>query len=52
MEQTTGSDKSTTNKQTKIQRGLKNFWDLVKFALIAVIIVIPIRMFKIGRAHV
>ncbi|HEY5588214.1 MAG TPA: signal peptidase I [Candidatus Paceibacterota bacterium] len=31
--------------KTKIQKGLENFWDLIKFAVIALIIVIPIRMF-------
>jgi len=31
--------------KTKIQKGLENFWDLIKFAVIALLIVIPIRMF-------
>ena len=30
---------------SNFQKNLKNFWDLIKFALIAFIIVIPIRMF-------
>jgi signal peptidase I len=38
---------NNTNKpvKTKLQKNLTSFWDLIKFALIAVIIVIPIRMF-------
>ena len=32
-------------EKTKLQKGLLNLWDLVKFAVIAIIIVIPIRMF-------
>lgn len=31
--------------KTKFKKGLENFWDLIKFAVIALIIVIPIRMF-------
>lgn len=31
--------------QTKFQKNIKNAWDLVKFAIIALIIVVPIRMF-------
>jgi len=31
--------------KTKLQNGLESLWDLVKFVLIALIIVIPIRMF-------
>lgn len=30
---------------SKFKKNLENFWDLIKFALIALIIVIPIRMF-------
>jgi signal peptidase I len=32
-------------KESKFKKGLKNLWDLVKFAIIALLIVIPIRMF-------
>lgn len=32
-------------KESKFKKGLKNVWDLVKFAIIALVIVIPIRMF-------
>jgi signal peptidase I len=32
-------------KESKFKKGLKNVWDLVKFAIIALLIVIPIRMF-------
>ena len=38
------SDKNTPIK-TKLKKGLEGFWDLIKFAIIALIIVIPIRMF-------
>ena len=31
--------------QTKLQKNLQGLWDLIKFAIIALIIVIPIRMF-------
>ena len=31
--------------KTKLQRNLASIWDLVKFAIIAIIIVVPIRMF-------
>lgn len=31
--------------KTKFKKNLESFWDLIKFAIIAVIIVIPIRMF-------
>ncbi|HLP86668.1 MAG TPA: signal peptidase I [Candidatus Paceibacterota bacterium] len=31
--------------KTKLQKNLEGIWDLLKFALIAIIIVIPIRMF-------
>ena len=31
--------------KTKTQKSLESLWDLIKFALIAVIIVVPIRMF-------
>lgn len=37
-------DKNTLDK-TKFKKNMKNLWDLVKFALIAIIIVVPIRMF-------
>ena len=32
-------------KNSKFKENLKNFWDVIKFAIIAVIIVIPIRLF-------
>jgi signal peptidase I len=32
-------------EKTKFKKGLENFWDLIKFAVIALVIVIPIRMF-------
>ncbi len=31
--------------KSKFKKGLENFWDLVKFAVIALLIVVPIRMF-------
>lgn len=31
--------------KTKLEKILKDFWDLIKFAIIALLIVIPIRMF-------
>jgi len=32
-------------KKTKLQKGLAGIWELIKYALIALIIVVPIRMF-------
>ena len=32
-------------EKTKFKQGLENLWDLIKFAVIALVIVIPIRMF-------
>ncbi len=32
-------------KKSKLKEGAKNVWDLIKFAIIALLIVIPIRMF-------
>lgn len=40
--QSNGVDSPT---KTKIKNGIQNIWDLIKFAVIALIIVIPIRMF-------
>jgi signal peptidase I len=34
-----------TLEKSKIKKGLEGFWDLIKFAIIALLIVIPIRMF-------
>ncbi len=46
---TTGEEKVTEqaiiSKKEKLHGILKNAWDLIKFAIIALIIVIPIRMF-------
>jgi signal peptidase I len=33
------------NDQIKLKQGIKNIWDVVKFAIIALLIVIPIRIF-------
>ncbi|MCX6754911.1 MAG: signal peptidase I [Candidatus Nomurabacteria bacterium] len=38
-----GNEKSPV--KSKFKEGLENFWELVKFAIVALIIVIPIRMF-------
>lgn len=34
-----------TPLKTKIMKGIMDFWDLIKFAVVALVIVIPIRMF-------
>lgn len=38
---------SKLTKREKIKKQLKNFWDLIGFAIIALIVVIPIRMWVI-----
>lgn len=32
-------------EKSKMKKGLESFWDLIKFAIIALLIVIPVRMF-------
>jgi len=36
---------SDPNPKSKFRKGVEGFWDLIKFAILALIIVIPIRMF-------
>jgi signal peptidase I len=36
---------SDPNPKSKFRKGVDGFWDLIKFAILALIIVIPIRMF-------
>lgn len=36
---------SDPNSKSKFRKGVDGFWDLIKFAILALIIVIPIRMF-------
>jgi len=38
-------NKIITPQKSKLNKTLKNAWDLVKFAIIAFVIVMPIRMF-------
>ena len=38
-------ENNNSNKESKVTKALKGFWDLIKFAIIALLIVIPIRMF-------
>jgi signal peptidase I len=38
-------DNKNAPTKTKLKRGLESVWDIIKFALIALIIVVPIRMF-------
>ena len=45
MENNNQSDGVETPLKSKVKSGLQNLWDLVKFAIIALLIVIPIRMF-------
>jgi len=44
MENNNLIEKNISNK-TKFRKGLESFWDLLKFAIVALVIVIPIRMF-------
>jgi len=45
MENNNQVTNNTVPEKTKLRKGLDNIWDLIKFAIIALVIVIPIRMF-------
>lgn len=45
MENNNQSDGVETPLKSRVKNGLQNLWDLMKFAIIALVIVIPIRMF-------
>lgn len=45
MENDDQSSGTNVPTQTKIKNAAQNFWDIIKFAVIALVIVIPIRMF-------
>jgi len=38
-------DNKKTHFSAKFKKNMRNFWDLIKFAVIALLIVVPIRMF-------
>jgi signal peptidase I len=45
MENNNQVNNKNTLLKTKIMKGVMGFWDLIKFAIVALVIVIPIRMF-------
>lgn len=45
MENNNQSNGDISPAKSKIKNGLQNVWDVIKFAIVALVIVIPIRMF-------